>query len=195
MNFIDNDKLEYFYSKIKNIFLKKDEVINEVYPVGSIYITTSTDSPVTTLGGNWERMAIGRTIVGIDTTQDEFNTAEKSGGEAEVTLTTDNLPAHNHNSKSLTGSVWNCGDQSSSTSMSCSGIFSRRAYNEATGHGSTSKNDGYDGFNANLSHTHTSVGGSGAHNNLAPYQTCYFWKRIEDDAVPLDEDFILENGG
>lgn len=195
MNFIDNDKLEYFYSKIKNIFLRKDEVINKVYPVGSIYITTSTDSPVTTLGGNWERMAIGRTIVGIDTTQDEFNTAGKSGGEAEVVLTTDNLPAHNHNSRSLTGSVWNCADQSSGVHVGTSGIWSRRANNENTGYCSSSKTDGYDGWSTNLTHTHTAVGENAGHNNLAPYQTCYFWKRIEDDAAPLDEDLILENGG
>ena len=34
-----------------------------------------------------------------------------------------------------------------------------------------------DNLYINATHTHTSVGGSAAHNNLQPYVTVYYWKR------------------
>lgn len=186
MNFIDELRLSYLIQKLEEIFVKKGDLLDSVYPIGSIYMTTSTVSPEITLGGTWVRWGDGRTIVGVDELQEEFDTVEKTGGESEVTLIADNLPAHNHNSRSLTGWVGNVGYQSSSTALSCNGIFSIRYSNEATGVGSTSKNDGYDGFHMNLTHTHTSVGNDESHNNLQPYQTCYIWKRVEDNSTNLE---------
>ena len=53
----------------------------EIYPVGSIYINTVNTNPSTFLGGTWVSFGTGRTLVGVDTSQTEFNTVEKTGGE------------------------------------------------------------------------------------------------------------------
>jgi hypothetical protein len=74
-----------------------DELIDAIYPVGSIYISTSSTNPGTTFNrGTWEAFATGRTLVGIDTSQSEFNTVEETGGAKTHTLTINEIPAHTH---------------------------------------------------------------------------------------------------
>ena len=54
-----------------------------LYPIGSIYLsaTLSTAEQVAALfGGTWQAWGTGRIPVGVDTTQTEFNTVEKTGG-------------------------------------------------------------------------------------------------------------------
>ena len=49
-------------------------------PIGSIYFSTDNKNPKNYFGGEWERFANGKVIVGIDETQSEFNTVNKIGG-------------------------------------------------------------------------------------------------------------------
>ena len=56
------------------------------HPVGAIYITTTNTNPATFLGGTWVRFGQGRTLVGLDEHQGEFNTAEKQGGSKDLPL-------------------------------------------------------------------------------------------------------------
>ena len=55
-------------------------IFDMVYPVGSIYISVNNINPSTLFGGTWESFGTGRTLVGVDTSQTEFNTVEKIGG-------------------------------------------------------------------------------------------------------------------
>lgn len=66
------------------------EVFESLYPVGSMYVNfTDNTNPATLLGfGTWSAVA-GRMVVGYDSTQTEFNAAEKTGGHKE-------LQAHTH---------------------------------------------------------------------------------------------------
>ena len=50
------------------------------YPVGSIYLSVNNTNPSKWFGGTWEQIAKGRTLVGVDTSQTEFNTVKKTGG-------------------------------------------------------------------------------------------------------------------
>lgn len=51
-----------------------------IYPIGTIYETTSTVHPNISLGGTWELYGAGRVTVCRDSSQDEFNTIGKTGG-------------------------------------------------------------------------------------------------------------------
>ena len=51
-----------------------------IYPVGSIYISVNNINPSTYYGGTWVPFGAGRTLVGIDTSQSEFDSVEKTGG-------------------------------------------------------------------------------------------------------------------
>ena len=50
------------------------------YPIGSIYISTSSINPANYFGGTWESFGAGRCLVGVDTSQSEFNSVQKTGG-------------------------------------------------------------------------------------------------------------------
>ena len=50
------------------------------YPVGSIYLSVTNTNPSTYFDGTWELVAQGKTLVGVDTSDSDFNTVKKTGG-------------------------------------------------------------------------------------------------------------------
>ena len=59
------------------------------YPIGSIFLSVNETNPSTWFGGTWEQIAQGRTLVGVDTDDTDFNTVKKTGGSKE-------LQSHHH---------------------------------------------------------------------------------------------------
>ena len=124
-------------------------LVNLVYPIGSIYLSVSSTNPATLFGGTWVAWGTGRVPVGLDTSQSEFNTVEKTGGEKTHKLTIGEMPNHTHGFRLAYGA--NDPAQGFNYGNTVAGIFSG------------------DYISAN--------GGDGYHNNLQPYITCYMWKR------------------
>lgn len=63
-----------------------------MYPVGSIYISTSEVNPSTySPDTKWEAFAQGKTLVGVDLSDTDFDAAEKTGGEKKHMLRTKEL--------------------------------------------------------------------------------------------------------
>ena len=54
--------------------------VDFMYPIGSIYLSVKNVNPSVYFGGTWTSWGTGRVPVGVDTTQSEFNTVEKTGG-------------------------------------------------------------------------------------------------------------------
>ena len=73
-------------------------VLEKVYPVGSVYINASVSTnPATLLGfGTWTAFGAGRVLVGLDSTDTDFDSAEETGGAKTHTLTTSEIPSHTH---------------------------------------------------------------------------------------------------
>lgn len=145
-----------------NIFLKS-------YPVGSIYISTSSENPGNIYGGTWEEYGKGRTLVGVDSSDSDFSTVEKLGGEKSHTLTIDEMPSHNHVERMFL-------DQSGYSSVKPAGyayyIYSTQSSNVITWTNTKLSNVNYWKIGVT-----EDKGGSQAHNNLQPYITTYMWKR------------------
>lgn len=59
-----------------------------IYPIGSIYMSINSTDPGDIFGGTWERIAKGRTLVGVDENDTDFNQPSKTGGSKTV--------QHNH---------------------------------------------------------------------------------------------------
>ncbi len=77
-----SDALDTLYGRANQ------DVLNTVYPVGSIYISVSSANPSTFIGGEWEQIAQGRTLFGAG----ELNNITYTAGE-----TIDaGLPDHAH---------------------------------------------------------------------------------------------------
>ena len=111
-----------------------------------------------------------RVGVGVGTTYNLNDT----GGESTHTLDTTEIPAHTHGSKTLTGQARIQAESALNTVNminSVSGIVGRSTSSSGyyTISGRTSINNQYDILTVTATHEHTSVGGSGAHNNMQPY--------------------------
>jgi hypothetical protein len=120
------------------------------YPVGSIYISVNNTNPSTLFGGTWVAFGTGKTLVGIDTSQTEFNSVEKTGGSKY-------LQAHTH---TTTLSTYN---------PSGTGWY----YIGWLGVNNNGRNQQTYGFKTGGVNDIT-TGDSG---NLQPYITVYMWKR------------------
>lgn len=138
----------------------KDKDGNKIYPcpyfpVGSIYISVTNTNPTTYFGGTWEAFGTGRTLVGVDTSQTEFNSVKKTGGEKTHKLTVNEMPKHSHQIYNYmyydTGGL---GYSDRNMTFCCNGNLEKTYYG-----------------------TTLETGNDQAHNNLQPYITVYMWLR------------------
>ncbi len=160
----------------------KMDIVDTIYPVGSIYMGTSPTNPGELFGGTWESWGAGRVPVGVDVSQEEFRAVEKEGGEKGCRLASGQLPPHSHTvaqQEVVTGSAGEHTHQITFTQDAALGGGGVRVVGGGANSSSSPVKD-------SGSHNHTftipehstgSTGNGEAHNNLQPYITCYMWKR------------------
>lgn len=68
------------------------DLLNKVYPVGSIYMSAVNISPASFLGGTWQAIEQGRMLMAAGSSWQ----AGTTGGAAYHTLTVQEMPAHDH---------------------------------------------------------------------------------------------------
>ena len=70
----------------------------QIYPVGSIYLTISQATPEDWFGGTWERVGVGKYLLGVDPSDEtgHWDASDRTGGSREITLTLAQMPKHNH---------------------------------------------------------------------------------------------------
>lgn len=134
----------------ENLNYNFQEVLNLVFPVGKVEIFYDNDDHSNYLGFTWERTSIGKAIVGINSSDTDFNTIGKTGGEKTHTLSVYELP---------TKIPVNYGNISGGTDVVIS--------SSVVGTGGVKSGQA----NMNISDT------GQAHNNLQPYQIFAIWKR------------------
>ena len=91
----------------------KTALLNAFYPVGSIYISTSSTNPGTSIGGTWVAFGQGRTLVGVGNNgTTNYTTVSTTGGAESISYTPSgtvtNFSIANHNYKpqgTTTGAV------------------------------------------------------------------------------------------
>ena len=142
--------------------------MDNIYPIGSVFITTNTTNPSTYFGGTWERIR-GRFLLGAD---DSTYKIGKTGGEAEHILSINETPYHEHISKNYSKN-WDAGiDIPSGKSYASSYIDSTGSWNFNGTSGVIS------GGEINEMANTSGIGGNQPHNNMPPYLVVYIWKRI-----------------
>lgn len=94
-----------------------------------------------------------------------------TGGAATVSLTTANLPAHTHGSKTLTGETSAYGDTGliGASAVPVSGGIIQKG-GQTYSYGPDWANTTAYSFKVDATHEHDSVGSGTAHNNMPPYQ-------------------------
>lgn len=143
-------------------------VLDNVYPVGAVYMSMNSTNPGTLFGGTWEQVQ-GKFLLGASSSYPSGS----SGGEEKHTLTENELPAHKHTI-----------GQEGNSSM----LYSKDYFQQGT-----SDTDQYVSvLQANMTGTYgkgnVSWGGSietrtclwstgNSHNNMPPYLSVYIWYR------------------
>lgn len=189
---IDLDGLSYFLEQIKAKFVRSvngvkpdskgnvdvpqisaNEIVNIIYPVGSLYWSSKSTDPATLFGGTWKRIKDKFILAAGDS-----YAAGATGGAASVALQIEHLPPHDHSATGTASTVgahehtWYSGRYGSSnysTSADSAGVGAENTAHKTYGAGS---------------HSHTisiSIGQTGkgtAHENMPPYITFYCWERI-----------------
>ena len=148
----------------------------DAHPVGSIYESTSDQSPADLFGGTWEAMDPGRVLVsaGTASTGTVYNAGDKGGEEAHqlteselprVTVTskgtTDSAGSHKHDIKSPAGKADDGNGLGRGYIWDKVKIYSTEEAGDHT-HGVTVSG---------------SFGDGQSHSNMQPFETVYRWKR------------------
>ena len=136
-------------------------LLNLIYPVGSIYMSVSSTSPATFLGGTWEQIK-DTFLLAAGTTY----SAGSTGGSATHKLSVSELPAHNHYviDTGNTAHVYT----SSKAAATSGGAWAARL---------TANYGNVDTSSETYKLTVSSMGDGVAHNNMPPYLAVYVWKR------------------
>lgn len=142
-----NPKWEAYFHGKELLALIRDEV----YPVGSIFLSVNSTNPGTLFGGTWVQISQGRFLLG----ESSSYAVKSTGGEVTHTLTVDEMPSHAHdfygfniNNSVLTG-----------PDAHVSGLDAGHGYKYTSVKGMIA------------------AGGGKAHNNMPPYFVCYMWQR------------------
>lgn len=128
--------------------ISKLTILNMIYPVGSIFISTSSANPSTTMGGTWTRYGQGRVLVGVNESDTDFSTAGKTGGEKTHLQTVDEMPSHAHGFRG--------GGENNYVRVEPSSTY---------------------GYSGNSDKTTNATGGNKPFNIMQPYITTYMWLR------------------
>jgi len=134
-------------------------IADQVYPIGSIFTTVTayanSAAVVAAIGGTtWVAFAAGKMLIGLDSGDTDFDTVEQTGGAKTHTLSTAEMPSHNHSNGSYTKLGISNGSNTTQGVDSSSGEL-------------------------NLINTADiqATGGGTAHSIMNPYIAVYMWKR------------------
>ena len=129
-------------------------ILSTFYPVGSIYISTKNTNPANFMGGTWVAWGSGKVPVGVNSSDTDFSTVEKTGGAKSST--------HSHwTNVSNDGSTIYITKTGASARSRVTANVSRAGWTQGTGTATTREDSTY---NETIS-------------ILQPYITCYMWKR------------------
>jgi hypothetical protein len=140
-----------------------------LFPVGAIYTAVVSTNPGTLLGfGTWTAFGAGRVMVGFDSGNALFDTAEETGGSADAITV-----SHTH-----------------TATVTDPGHFHTTTLENTTGGGGTpgakwsaltsptqTSSANTDTKTTGISVANSTTGSSGTNANYQPYITVYMWKR------------------
>lgn len=147
----------------------------DAHPVGSIYESTSDQSPADLFGGTWEAMDPGRVLVsaGTASTGTVYNAGDK-GGEEKHQLTESELPV---TKITVSGTTEEAGYHRHSIITKAN---EAKSTSPQPAFGDDGDKVGYTNYDGNHAHKFSGVGQFGggiAHDNMAPFEVVYRWKR------------------
>ena len=188
--------------------IQSHELIDIIYPIGSIYTSLNDVNPSLLFGGSWEKIQ-GQFLLASGT---EHNVGE-TGGSEYTTLTVNELPSHTHIQNSHTHTQAGHSHKPSTTSQNFLITDTNIKINETkrvfpdSGTSAyyvytTDYKNGIGEVNATNSATPTingqtatnqNTGSGGTHSNMPPYLVVHMWKRISALNIDFYDSSIWSN--
>ncbi len=172
-NEITNCNLSEIYDNLTDA-TSSSNIFLSMYPVGSIYTSINNTNPGTIFGGTWIEFGSGRTLVGVDTNDNDFRQVEKTGGDK----------IHQHEYGLQYGGWWGQTAIENATNV---GLLNYSASNEIslTGRGQNYSTEAYQVNNALATSLksisdgvlYRMIANTSSTSTLQPYITVYMWKR------------------
>ena len=148
------------------------DLINTIYPIGSIYMSVSSTSPQILFGGTWEQIKDTFLLASGDTYASDGDVATAQHGSATVSLTEEQMPRHTHTQNAHTHTIGSLARYTiTGKGVAAVGDGYGNSKNYKTG--STTATNKYTG---GTNTTEAAQNGS-AHENMPPYMAVYCWKR------------------
>lgn len=142
-----------------------DKLLDRMYPVNSIYISTNSTSPASLYGGSWERYGKGRTLVSVNESDTDF-TAGTTGG------------SKTHEVRVRLGNIYGLAGVSSKKNLSGISVDGGKTYSGFTnfnGRQQVESARGMDGsFGSMQVDYYAAIGNL---PTLDPYVSVYIWRR------------------
>ena len=143
------------------------QIMLKAYPVGAIYISTSSTSPAYLFGGTWEQLT-DRFLLGAGNAYG----AGSAGGESMHTLTREELPNYKIGDLAVMVPAVH-GNWSNGGIVAC-GLGDASRTKPGVADRSNNRIDSGIQYGWEID----SYGGGSAHNNMPPYLAVYMWKRV-----------------
>lgn len=165
-----------------NLGIANSDIINLIYPVGSIYITLNQTPPSELFPGTYWKQIKNRFLLSASSTY----SALFVGGEATHILTPNEMPVHNHN-----GLYYSYIDTENLVTLNTGTVSYHVPW------GSSSYSDEYSPGTGKAELITGKAGGGAAHNNMPPYLAVYMWERINKNQASgnYNEDVYFIYGG
>lgn len=166
LNSISN-KIQSMKTEVNKLDLLKK------YPVGSIYISTSSTNPSSLFGGTWQSFGQGRTLIGAGSNGTTNYTNGSQSGSSTKSITISNIPSHSHTitpSGTVTSSFTGKSVNTNSTGSHNHTLQAKKASTEVSGYGLLTISGGANSYYDRVMVTTTnsnkkSVNSAGAHTH------------------------------
>lgn len=164
---------------VRTITTKSDTPVtfDNIYPIGSIYLSVNSINPSTLFGGTWEQIKDKFLLSAGDS-----YSLGSTGGEANHTLSVAEMPSHSHSWSQ--SSCTNPGNHTHVVGADKDGGAGSNRYtvhitsnNTANGQQYSPVSGAAGGHTHTISGNNTNTGSGQAHNNMPPYITVNVWKR------------------
>ena len=142
-----------------------DKMLDRMYPVNSIYISTNSTSPASLYGGSWERYGTGRALISASDTDSDF-TAGKTGG------------SKTHEVRVSLGNIYGLAGVSSTNDLSGISVDGGKTYSGFKNFNSRQTVESARGMDGSFAPMQVNFYAAiGKLPTLDPYVSVYIWRR------------------
>lgn len=154
----------------------------QIYPIGTLWVTTSDVDPTGIFGGTWTKAFFaGRTVLGAGSLSGRNFGAGATGGLYAHTLSNNEMPSHSHNGSTLSVRIQDGGSHTHTVYEYTDPSNGHHIGQGSEKIGGITKETSVDGLHSHAATINGTLGNAGSnqpHNILQPYRVANIWYRV-----------------